>query len=179
MDVETETTLTPMTIEAGKSLGNYKVVSAIGAGGMGEVYRAHDSRLDREVAIKLLPADFANDADRLRRFEQEAKATSALNHPNILTVYDIGEHEGSPFIVSELLDGEELRDRLDEAPIPLRKVIEYAQQIISGLAAAHEKRNCSPRSETRELVHHPRRPNKDTRFRPGKTSRQQWQAAGF
>ena len=122
-----------------QTISHYKIVSKIGAGGMGEVYRAHDSRLDREVAIKLLPADFANDADRLRRFEQEAKATSALNHSNILIVYDIGEHEGSPFIVSELLDGEELRDRLDEAPIPLRKAIEYAQQIVSGLAAAHEK----------------------------------------
>jgi eukaryotic-like serine/threonine-protein kinase len=128
-----------MKIPAGKSVGNYKVVSAIGAGGMGEVYRAHDSRLDREVAIKLLPADFANDQERLRRFEQEAKATSALNHPNILSVYDIGEHEGSPFIVSELLEGEELRERLDEMPIPLRKAIEYAQQIVSGLSAAHEK----------------------------------------
>jgi eukaryotic-like serine/threonine-protein kinase len=106
---------------------------------MGEVYRGHDARLDREVAIKVLPADFAADKDRLQRFEQEAKATSALNHPNILTVYDIGEYEGSPFIVAELLDGEELRQRLDEGPIPLRKVTEYAQQIVSGLSAAHEK----------------------------------------
>lgn len=106
---------------------------------MGEVYRAYDSRLERDVAIKLLPPDFASNEDRLQRFEQEAKATSALNHPNILTVYDIGEHEGSPFIVAELLDGEELRDRLDEGPIPLRKTIDYAQQIVSGLAAAHEK----------------------------------------
>jgi Tol biopolymer transport system component len=120
-------------------IGPYRVVSKIGAGGMGEVYRAHDARLEREVAIKVLPADFAADKDRLQRFEQEAKATSALNHPNILTVYDIGEHDGSPFIVSELLDGEELRQRLDEGPIPLRKVTEYAQQIVSGLSAAHEK----------------------------------------
>ena len=128
-----------MTIEAGKNLGNYKVLSAIGAGGMGEVYCAHDARLDRKVAIKVLPADFAADGDRLRRFEQEAKATSALNHPNILTVYDIGEHDGSPYIVAELLDGEELRDRLDEGSLPLRKVTEYAQQIVNGLSAAHEK----------------------------------------
>ena len=106
---------------------------------MGEVYRAHDSRLNRDVAIKLLPTDFANHEDRLRRFEQEARATSALNHPNILTVYDIGEHNGSPFIVTELLEGEELRQRLDAGPIPLRKVTEYAQQIVSGLSAAHEK----------------------------------------
>ena len=121
------------------TLSHYRIVSKIGAGGMGEVYRAHDSRLDREVAIKLLPLDIAGDEDRLRRFEQEAKATSALNHPNILTVYDIGAHEGAPFIVAELLDGEELRQRLDEGPIPLRKVTEYAQQIVSGLSAAHER----------------------------------------
>ena len=121
------------------TLSHYRIISKIGEGGMGEVYRAQDSRLDRQVAIKVLPADFANDADRLKRFEQEAKATSALNHPNILTVYDIGEYEGSPFIVSELLEGEELRASLDEGRIPVRKVIDYAQQIVSGLTAAHEK----------------------------------------
>ncbi len=93
-------------IEVGSSIGHYRIVSKIGAGGMGEVYLAHDARLDRNVAVKMLPADFAKDEDRLRRFEQEAKATSALNHPNILTVYDIGEHDGSPFIVAELLDGD-------------------------------------------------------------------------
>ncbi len=120
-------------------LSHYRIVSKIGAGGMGEVYRAHDSRLGREVAIKVLPDELSNDEDRLRRFAQEAKATSALNHPNILTVYDIGEHEGSPFIVSELLEGEELRARLDDGPIPIRKVVDYAQQIVSGLSAAHER----------------------------------------
>ena len=121
------------------TLSHYRIVSKIGAGGMGEVYRAHDSRLNREVAIKLLPPEFAENADRLRRFEQEAQATSALNHPNILTVYDIGEHEGSPFIVAELLEGEELRERLNHGAIPLRKLTEYAQQIVSGLSAAHER----------------------------------------
>src|SRR5678815_679923 len=126
-------------LTANSTLSHYRIGSKIAAGGMGEVYRAHDARLDREVAIKLLPADVALDEERLRRFEQEAKATSALNHPNILTVYDIGDHDGSPFIVAELLDGEELRQRLDAGPVPLRKVIEYAQQIVSGLAAAHEK----------------------------------------
>ena len=126
-------------LEVNSNLSHYRIVSKIGAGGMGEVYKAHDSRLDREVAIKVLPSDLSKDEDRLRRFEQEAKATSALNHPNILTVYDIGEHDGSPFIVAELLDGEELRERLDEGPISLRKVTEYAQQIVSGLSAAHEK----------------------------------------
>src|SRR5947207_14189081 len=119
--------------------GNYRIVSKIGEGGMGEVYLAEDTRLDRRVAIKVLPADFASDEDRLKRFKQEAKATSALNHPNILTVHDIGEHDGKPYIVSELLEGEELRGRLDDGPIPLRKVTDYAQQIVSGLSAAHEK----------------------------------------
>ena len=128
-----------MSLEPGTSVGHYRIASKIGSGGMGDVYRAHDSRLDREVAIKLLPGDFSRDDDRLRRFEQEARATSALNHPNILTVYDIGEHEGAPFIVAELLEGEELRRRLDEGPIPLRKVTDYARQIVTGLSAAHEK----------------------------------------
>src|SRR5687767_7209055 len=128
-----------MAIEIGESIGHYRIVTKIGSGGMGEVYRARDERLDRDVAIKTLPADFADHQDRLDRFKQEAKATSALNHPNILTVYDIGDHDGAPFIVSELLEGEELRDRLDEGPIPIRKTIDYAQQIVGGLSAAHER----------------------------------------
>ncbi|HEV8366620.1 MAG TPA: protein kinase [Pyrinomonadaceae bacterium] len=127
------------TISPNTTIGQYTIVSKIGEGGMGEVYRARDGRLDRNVAIKILPANFATDADRLNRFEQEARATSALNHPNILTVYDIGTHDGSPYFVAELLEGEELRDRLDRGSIPLRKVIEYAQQIVSGLEAAHGK----------------------------------------
>jgi len=114
-------------------------VSKLGAGGMGEVYRARDDRLGRDVAIKVLPADFAKDADRLRRFEQEARATSALNHPNILTVYDIGTHEDAPHIVAELLEGEELRDQLNDGALAPRKAIDYAQQIAAGLAAAHGK----------------------------------------
>ena len=128
-----------MQIPPNTSLAHYRIISKLGAGGMGEVYRAHDSRLNREVAIKLLPPEFANNEDRLRRFEHEAQTTSALNHPNILTVYDVGEHEGSPFIVAELLEGEELRERLNQGSIPLRKVTEYAQQIVSGLSAAHER----------------------------------------
>src|SRR5262245_34013427 len=106
---------------------------------MGEVYRARDTRLDREVAIKILPAKLSNDPDRLKRFEQEARATSALNHPNILTVYDIGTHEGSPYIVAELLQGEELRDQLNGGVLPERKAIAYAQQIAEGLAAARHR----------------------------------------
>ena len=128
-----------MTLSPNTTLGHYRVASKIGSGGMGEVYIARDTRLDREVAIKIVLADFASDGDRMQRFEQEARATSALNHPNILTVYDVGTYQGSPYIVAELLEGEELRQRLDEGPIPLRKTIDYSQQIISGLSAAHEK----------------------------------------
>jgi len=106
---------------------------------MGEVYCGRDTRLDREVAIKILPANYASDANRLKRFEQEARTTSALNHPNILTVYDIGTHEGLPYIVAELLAGSELHAKLNEGPLPPRKAIDYSQQIAQGLAAAHEK----------------------------------------
>src|SRR6266542_2129692 len=95
----------------GRTLGHYRIVSLLGSGGMGEVYVANDPRLNRRVALKLLPAGFTADRERLRRFEQEARAASALNHPNILTVYEFGEHDGSPYIVSELLEGEELREQ--------------------------------------------------------------------
>src|SRR5262244_4002065 len=121
------------------SISHYRVLSKLGSGGMGEVWRARDTRLNREVAIKVLPASFANDADRLRRFKQEALATSALNHPNILTVYDIGDHEGAPYIVAELLEGEELREQLNEGALPARQALDYARQITQGLAAAHDK----------------------------------------
>src|SRR5947209_4594989 len=106
---------------------------------MGEVYRAHDNRLGRDVALKVLPSAFSSDADRLRRFEQEARAAGLLNHPNILAIYDVGAHDGTPFVVSELLEGETLRSRLKGGALALRKAIDYAQQIAHGLAAAHEK----------------------------------------
>ena len=128
-----------MKITPGAHFDHYEILSPIGAGGMGEVYRARDTRLDREVAIKVLPAALTQDPDRLSRFAIEAKATGALNHPNILTVHDIGNHEGTPYIVAELLDGEELRAQLDNGALPVRKAIEYAQQIAAGLTAAHEK----------------------------------------
>ncbi len=128
-----------MTASPNSHFDHYEILAPLGAGGMGEVYRARDTRLDREVAIKILPAEFAQDADRLRRFEQEAKATSALNHPNILTVYGFGTYEGKPYLVMELLEGAELRAQLDDGAIAPRKAIEYAQQIVAGLAAAHEK----------------------------------------
>src|SRR5262245_15398464 len=128
-----------MTIATGAGLSHYEILSPIGAGGMGEVWRARDTRLNREVAIKVLPTSFAHDADRLRRFKQEALATSALNHPNILTVYDFGDHEGTPYIVAELLEGGELREQLNEGALPVREALTYAKQITQGLAAAHEK----------------------------------------
>jgi hypothetical protein len=128
-----------MTLQAGTKLGPYEIQSAVGAGGMGEVYRARDTRLERTVAVKVLPESFASDPDRLRRFEQEARAVAALNHPNIMAVYDIGEHAGSPYIVCELLEGETLRERLMDGPVAPRKAVELLGQIAEGLAAAHEK----------------------------------------
>ena len=128
-----------MNLTSGTKLGPYEIVSLLGAGGMGEVYRARDSRLKRDVAVKVLPQGLSLDADRLRRFEQEALATAALNHPNILAVFDIGTHEGSPYVVSELLEGETLRERLRGGAIAVRKTLDYALQIAHGLAAAHEK----------------------------------------
>ena len=120
-------------------LGPYEIVALLGAGGMGEVYRARDTRLGRDVAIKVLPAEFAADPERLRRFELEAHAVAALSHPNVLAVYDVGTHEGAPYIVAELLEGETLRERLRAGGLTVRKAVECAVQISQGLAAAHEK----------------------------------------
>ena len=115
---------------------------------MGEVYRARDPRLGREVAIKVLPAAFTSDPEWLRRFEQEARAASALNHPNILTVHDIGTHEQCPYLVCELLHGHTLRDVLDAAPLPVQKAADYARQLASGLIAAHETPGRQPTNAT-------------------------------
>jgi serine/threonine-protein kinase len=128
-----------MPLSSGIKLGPYEIQSTIGAGGMGEVYRARDTRLNRDVALKILPESFCRDADRLRRFEQESQAVAALNHPNILAIYDVGNYEGSPFLVSELLEGESLRAVLDRGLLLPRKVIDYAVQIAKGLSAAHDK----------------------------------------
>src|SRR5450755_1231575 len=128
-----------MPLQPGEKLGPYEILSAIGAGGMGEVYRARDPRLGRDVAIKVLPASFSADTDRLRRFEQEARAAGILNHPNITAVYDIGQHEGAPYVVQELLEGETLRAVLAGGRLSPRKAIDCALQITHGLAAAHEK----------------------------------------
>src|SRR2546426_5937286 len=131
------------TLSPNTTIAQYSVISKIGEGGMGEVYRARDTKLGRDVAIKVLPAAFSADAERLRRFEQEAQAAGALNHPNILVIFHIGTHEGAPYIVSELLEGETLRERMgahaSSVPLPQRKTIDYALQIAKGLAAAHEK----------------------------------------
>src|SRR5271167_2191151 len=113
-----------MPLSPGTILGQYEIRSPLGAGGMGEVYRAHDTRLDREVAIKVLRDFVFTNPDRLARFEQEAKAAAALNHPNIVAVYQFGAYEGSPYLVTELLEGETLRDRLQHGPLPLRKAVD-------------------------------------------------------
>jgi eukaryotic-like serine/threonine-protein kinase len=145
------TTLAPkadssgVAIAPGTRIGNYEVAALIGSGGMGEVYRAHDARLGRDVAIKVLPAAFSTDPDRLRRFEQEARAAAALNHPNILTVHEVGAYApdpaspAAPYVVSELLEGQTVRDVVSGGPLAIRKVVDYATQIASGLAAAHDK----------------------------------------
>ena len=126
-----------MPLAPGSKLGPYEILAALGTGGMGEVYRARDPRLGREVAIKVLPAGSAGDSERMRRFEQEARATAVLSHPNILAVFDIGSQDNSPYIVSELLEGETLRARLISGPLPVRKAVDYALQTARGLTAAH------------------------------------------
>lgn len=128
-----------MALAAGTILGDYEIRSPLGAGGMGEVYTARDTRLDREVAIKVLPESINFNPDRLRRFEQEARAAAALNHPNILAVYQMATHEGVSYMVTELLSGETLGERLRRGAIPVRSAIDYATQIARGLAAAHDK----------------------------------------
>ncbi len=128
-----------MPLAPGTFLGPYEIISPIGAGGMGEVYRARDSRLDRDVALKILPEEYGGEPERRVRFEREARAAGQLNHPNILAVFDVGTHDGTPYIVSELLDGETLRERLRTGPLPVRKGAEYAANIARGLGAAQEK----------------------------------------
>ncbi|MGH7681846.1 MAG: protein kinase domain-containing protein, partial [Candidatus Eiseniibacteriota bacterium] len=128
-----------LRLPLGTFLGPYEISGTLGAGGMGEVYRARDPRLHRDVAIKVLPPAFAEDGDRLRRFEQEARAAGALSHPNILAIYDIGTHEGAPYVVSELLEGETLRHRLGGHAMSPRKAVEIATQMAHGLAAAHQR----------------------------------------
>jgi tetratricopeptide (TPR) repeat protein len=126
-------------MQVGSRVGPYEVTAALGAGGMGQVWRAHDSRLGRDVAVKVLPAEFASDPERLQRFEREARATAALSHPNILAVFDIGSHDGEPYIVEELVEGDSLREALNRGRMPVDRVADLASQIARGLAAAHDK----------------------------------------
>src|SRR5262245_51657294 len=126
-----------MTLPSGSRLGPYEVLAPLGAGGMGEVYRARDPRLGRAVAIKVLPASFSSDSHRLQRFEQEARAASALNHPNIVTVHDIGASDGVSYIAMELVDGVSLRELLTSGPLPEKKMLEVSVQIADGLGKAH------------------------------------------
>jgi Tol biopolymer transport system component len=128
-----------MTLAAGTSLNRYEIKSLIGRGAMGEVYSAHDRRIGRDVAVKILPEVFGSDPERVRRFEQEARAAGSLNHPNIVAIFDVGAHEAASYVVSELLEGDTLRARLKGGAVPLRKALEYGAQIARGLAAAHAK----------------------------------------
>jgi serine/threonine protein kinase len=128
-----------MALTSGTKIGPYEILAPLGAGGMGEVYRARDTRLGRDVAIKVLPEALARDAERLRRFETEARAVAALNHPNILSIHDIGTHDGAPYLVLECLEGQSLRQELSGGVLPLRRAVEYGNEIAQGLAAAHDK----------------------------------------
>src|SRR5450755_2439443 len=128
-----------MPLAAGTRLGPYEILAPIGAGGMGEVYRARDAKLDRDVAVKVLPAQLTANADALARFEREAKAVAALSHPNILSIFDFGTQGGIAYAVMELLEGETMRDKLDAGPIAQKQAVDYALQIAKGLSAAHEK----------------------------------------
>jgi serine/threonine protein kinase len=128
-----------MTIATGTKLGRYEIRSQLGAGGMGEVYLARDPKINRDVAIKVLPTAFSSDSDRLRRFELEVEAAGKLNHPNILAVYDVETYDGVPYVVYELLEGETLRKQLSSGALSTRKAVDYALQIAHGLGAAHEK----------------------------------------
>src|ERR1017187_8933817 len=128
-----------MSLSPGAGLGPYEILAPLGAGGMGEVYRARDKKLDRDVAIKVLPDSVAADPDTLSRFEREAKAVAALSHPNILSIFDFGTHEGISYAVMELLEGETLRGKLDAGAVPQKQAVDYALQMAKGLAAAHER----------------------------------------
>src|SRR5215467_11978211 len=128
-----------MTLSTGARLGPYEIVSPLGAGGMGEVYRARDAKLERDVAIKVLPSHLTSDPTALARFEAEAKAVAALSHPNILAIHDFGKADGVSYAVTELLEGETLRDKLDAGAVSQKQAVDWAQQIARGLSAAHGK----------------------------------------
>jgi len=156
-------------IANGTKFGRYEIRAKIGTGGMGEVYRARDEKLNRDVAVKVLPATYSQDTERLTRFEQEAQAAGSLNHPNILAVYDVGEHELAPYVVSELLEGETLRERLSGVAFATRKAIDCALQIANGLAAAQEKGNHPSRHQARKHLHNARQARQNSGLRVGET----------
>jgi len=139
-------------VSIGARLGRYEIRSKIGEGGMGEVYLAQDTKLDRKVALKILPADLAANQDRMRRFVQEAKAAAALNHPNIAHIYEIGDHEGTNFIAMEFVDGRTLREKIHGKKSERKVLLKHLLQVAEGLAKAHASGNCAPRSQTRQ--HH-------------------------
>ena len=160
-----------MALSAGTRLGPYEILAPIGAGGMGEVYRAKDSKLDRDVAIEVLPESVAANPDMLARFEREAKAVAALSHPNILAIHISGTHDGISYAVMELLSGQTLRDRLDSGALPQKLAVDFAIQIAKGLSAAHEKGIRSPGPEAREPLRLERRARQDPRLRFGQEPR--------
>ena len=156
-----------MPLTVGSRLGPYEMLAPLGAGGMGEVYRALDPRLGREVAVKVLPEAVAKDPERLRRFEKEARAVGALNHPNILTVHDVGTHDGSPYVVTELLEGETLREVLVRRAPTTRQVLSWAVQAAQGLCGRAPEGDRPQRHQAREPLPDDRRPRQDPRLRPG------------
>jgi len=159
-----------MSLPAETQLGPYKIIAPIGSGAMGEVYRARDTRLQRDVALKTLPASFTNDADRLRRFEQEARSVAALNHPNIVGVYDVGQAAGVHYIVSELLEGEALRQRIPATGMPGPQSLRTCRAIRQRSRRPARAGDCSPRPQAGKHFRYSRRPPENSRFRPGQTS---------
>ena len=160
-----------MSVAAGSRLGSYEVVGLLGAGGMGEVYRAHHRALGRDVALKVLPAAVSHDPDRVARFEREARAVAALSHPNILAIHDFGCDNGVHYAVTELLDGQTLRDLLHTGPVPVPKAMAITTQIARGLEAAHAggivHRDLKP--ENVFVTSEGRRTDQNPRFRPGES----------
>ena len=158
-----------MALAAGTAVGPYEIVGLIGVGGMGEVYRAKDARLQRTVAIKVLPASFSTEPTRLRRFEHEARAAGSLNHPNIVAVYDVGAHDASPYIVTEFLEGQTLRDKL-VSQLSVERATDYATQIASGPRGRARQRHPAPRPQAGKRLRDEGRSSEDPRLRSGKVN---------